>query len=61
MLPSDSGKLTWWNKNGDKVAEFKAGSADYIVRLEWSISGNSLWMCGFSSLTKLSVERNDEG
>lgn len=61
VLPSDSGKLMWWSKTGEKVAEFKAGSADYIVRLEWSVSGRGLWIIGFSSLTRLQVERSDDG
>ena len=61
MLPSDSGKLVWWSPAGEKLCEFTVGSADYIVRLDWSVSSHALWMCGFSTLSYLQVKRNDEG
>lgn len=59
VLPTDSGKLVWWSMAGEKVREFKVGSPDYIVRLDWSVSGHSLWMCGFSTLSLLSVKRDE--
>lgn len=34
---------------------------DYIVRMDWSVSGEGLWMCGFSCLCYLAVERNEAG
>ena len=37
------------------------GPPDYIVRLDWSISGNALWKCGFSTLTYVEVMRSDDG
>ena len=61
MLPSDSGKLVWWSPAGEKLCEFMVGSADYIVRLDWSVSSHALWMCGFSTLSYLQVKRNDKG
>ena len=61
VLPSDSGKLVWWSQNGDKLTSFAVGSSDYMVRLEWSISGRALWMCGFSSMTCLDVRKSVNG
>ena len=61
VLPSDSGKLIWWSLSGEKRCEFKVGSADFIVRLDWSVSSHALWMCGFSSLSYLEVKRDDKG
>ena len=61
MVPCDAGKLTWWNRNGEKVAEFSSEMHDYIVHIDWSISGRGLWICGFSCLAYLTVERNDAG
>ena len=61
MLPSDSGKLVWWSLSGEKRCEFKVASADFIVRLDWSVSSHALWMCGFSSLSYLEVKRGDKG
>ena len=61
VLPADSGKLVWWEAGGEKLGEFRAGSADYIVRLDWSVSGHALWLCGFSVLSYLQVKRKDDG
>ena len=61
VLPSDSGKLVWWSQTGDRLASFAVGTSDYVVRLEWSVSGGALWMCGFSTMTCLGVKRSDEG
>lgn len=61
MLPSDSGKLVWWSRTGDRLASFSVGSADYVVRLDWSVSGRCLWMCGFSTMTCLEVKKTDDG
>ena len=61
ILPSDSGKLIWWSIFGTKLFEANVGPPDYIVRLEWSVSGNALWKCGFSTLTYVEVMRSDDG
>ena len=61
VLPSDSGALLWWSTSGVKVKEVKIGSPDYLVRLDWSVSGQSLWVCGFSALRLLSVTRDKQG
>ena len=61
MLPSDSGKLVWWSPAGEKLCEFTVRSADYIVRLDWSVSNHALWMCGFGTLSYLQVKGNDKG
>ena len=61
VLPSDSGKLVWWSVTGDKLASFAVGTSDYVVRLEWSVSGRALWMCGFSTMTCLEAKRSDKG
>lgn len=44
-----------------KLFEATVGPPDYIVRLDWSTSGNALWKCGFSTLTYVEVMRNDDG
>ena len=61
VLPSDSGELVWWSQSGGKLASFAVGSSDYVVRLEWSVSGGALWMCGFSSMTYLDVRKGVNG
>ena len=61
MLPSDSGKLVWWSQSGDRLASFAVGSCDYVVRLDWSVSGHALWMCGFSTMTYFDVKRQRNG
>ena len=61
ILPSDSGKLVWWSVSGEKLFEASVGSPDYIVRLEWSVSGKALWMCGFSTLSYVEVVRRVDG
>ena len=61
ILPSNSGKLLWWSVSGEKLFEVSAGSPDYIVRLAWSASGTALWMCGFSTLSYVEVEKDSTG
>lgn len=61
VLPSDSGKLVWWSQTGNKLASFAVGTSDYVVRLEWSVLGRALWMCGFSTMICLEVKRSNEG
>ena len=61
MLPTDSGSLLWWSMSGEKVKEVKIGSPDFLVRLDWSVSRQSLWVCGFSALRLLSVSRDEQG
>lgn len=61
VLPSDGGKLSWWSTCGEKLHEFKVGGADYIVRLDWSVSGHALWICGFSNLGYLHINRDANG
>lgn len=61
MVPSDSGKVTWWSREGEKVEEFESCVQDYIVRMDWSVSGGGLWVCGFSCLSYLAVERSQTG
>ena len=58
ILPSNSGKLMWWSVSGEKLFEVCVGSPDYIVRLAWSVSGKALWMCGFSTLSYVEVEKD---
>ena len=60
MLPSDSGKLIWWSLSGEKMAEFSVWSGDYIVRADWSVSGAALWVCGFSTLRYVKIERRND-
>lgn len=61
VLPSDSGTLVWWSVSGDKLFEEKVASSDFIVHLEWSVSGKALWMCGFSTLSYVEVKKNHDG
>ena len=61
ILPSNSGKLMWWSVSGEKLFEVSVGSPDYIVRLAWSVSGKALWMCGFSTLSYVEVEKDSNG
>ncbi len=61
VLPTDSGSLVWWSTEGSKVKEVKIGSPDTIVRLDWSVSRKSLWVCGFSALRLLKFERDEQG
>ncbi len=61
VLPTDAGSLAWWSMEGSKVKELKFGSPDIIVRLDWSISGECLWVCSISSLQLLSVNRDEQG
>lgn len=46
---------------GNKEYEFKVGSSDFIVHIDWSINGDGLMICGFSNLSYCTVERNDTG
>ena len=61
MLPSDSGKVMWWSVDGEKVAEFESCFQDYVMHMDWSVSGKAIWICGFSCLLLLSVDWDDEG
>lgn len=60
-MPSDSGKVMWWSKEGEKLLEVESGVQDYVVHMDWSVSARGLWICGFSCLSYLAVERNDAG
>lgn len=61
MVPSDNGKVAWWSQDGDKTEEFESFMQDYVVRMDWSTSGEGLWLCGFSCILYLAVERNGAG
>ena len=61
VLPSDTGKLVWWNMSGDRLFEAHLESPDFIVHIDWSVSGSALWMCGFSALTYVEVEKKSNG
>lgn len=61
ILPSDTGTLVWWSVSGRKLFQEKVASSDYIVHLEWSVSGKALWMCGFSTLSYVEVKKNHDG
>ena len=61
VLPSDSGSLIWWSVSGSQLFEVHAGPGDYTVCLQWSVSGEGLWQCGFSTLSYLEVVRDDAG
>lgn len=61
VVPSDNGKVMWWDKDGGKVCEFESCMQDYTVHMDWSVSGNGLWMCGFSCMAYLAIERSDDG
>ena len=61
ILPSNSGRLVWWNVSGDRLFEANVGSADHIVHLDWSLSGRALWICGFSTLHYVEVEKSSNG
>ena len=61
MVPSDSGKVVWWSQAGEKMVELESCLQDYIVSMDWSVSGNGFWMCGFSCLAYFTVERDEKG
>lgn len=61
VLPSESGKLVWWSVSGDRIFEANEESHDFIVHLQWSVSGSGLWMCGFSTLSYVEVKRTSNG
>ena len=60
-MPSDSGKVAWWSREGERVCEFESCVQDYVVRMNWSRSGNGMWICGFSYLVYLAIDRSDDG
>ena len=61
VIHSDSGKVMWWDRGGEKVLEFDTGFSDIVVHVDWSVSGKGLWICGFSCLAYCTVERDDQG
>ena len=61
VLPSDSGKISWLSMAGERIFEAVVGPTGYIVHLTWSLSGRALWMCGFSRLCYVEVERHSDG
>lgn len=61
IVPSDSGKVSWWSEDGDKVTQCSNGLQDTVVHIDLSLSGNGLWICGFSSLAFFNIERSEEG
>ena len=61
VLPSDSGKLVWWTLSGERLFEAAVDVHGYVVHLQWSLSGKTLWMCGFSRLSYVEVHRNFDG
>ena len=59
MVHSDSGKVMWWDRRGEKLQEFATGFNDIVVHTDWSVSGKGMWVCGFSHLAYCTVERSD--
>lgn len=51
----------WWSVLGNKLFEGRVASPDFVVHLEWSVSGKALWMCGFSTLSYVEVKKNHDG
>ena len=60
VVHSDSGKVMWWDREGEKVLEFATGFSDIVVHMDWSLSGRGLWVCGFSCLDYCAVERSTD-
>ena len=61
MLPSDSGKLVWWSTSGERLFEAAVDIPGYVVHMQWSLSGRAVWMCGFSRLSYVEIDRNSDG
>ena len=57
LFPTDSGKLVWWNTTGEKVAEVKVLEQDYYVRLAWDEPQRTLFVCGFTTLNHVTLQR----
>jgi hypothetical protein len=53
--------VAWWGQDGGRRAQFESFMQDYVVRMDWSVSGEGLWICGFSCLLYLAVKRNEAG
>ena len=43
------------------MCEFKVMSSDFVVHIDWSVGGDSLWVCGFSKLSYCPVTRDEKG
>ena len=61
VLPSDSGKLVWWSTSGERLFEAAVDVPGYVVHMQWSLSGRAVWMCGFSRLSYVEIDRNSDG
>ena len=58
LFPSDTGKLLWWSpRGGNCVKEVKILEQDYFVRVDWDVPGESLFVCGFTTLNHVTVKR----
>jgi WD40 repeat protein len=58
LFPSDSGKLLWWSpQSGECVKEVKILEQDYFVRIDWDTPGESLFVCGFTTLNHVSLKK----
>lgn len=51
----------WWSVLGNKLFEGHVASPDFVVHLEWSVSGKALWMCGISTLSYVEVKKIQNG
>ncbi len=57
LFPTDTGKLVWWSTSGEKVAEVKVLEQDYYVRLAWDAPQRTLFVCGFTTLSHVTLQR----
>lgn len=57
LFPTDTGKLVWWSTSGEKVAEVKVLEQDYYVRLAWDEPQRTLFVCGFTTLNHVTLQR----
>ena len=57
LFPTDTGKLVWWSTSGEKVSEVKVLEQDYYVRLAWDEPQRTLFVCGFTTLNHVTLQR----
>ena len=60
-MPSDSGKLVWWSMFGERLFEAAVDVTGYVVHLQLSLNGRALWVCGFSRLSYVEIDKNSDG
>ena len=58
LFPTDTGRLVWWNLDGQCVKEIKVLEQDYFVHIAWDELGKSLFVCGFSTLNHVTLTRS---